>query len=152
MHGLIPKHGRVEPGSLRLEDFWTCFRPTVNRDARTARVAFEFQREKRRDGFDRWLKRHYDDVIVDCPPAIAWQVRFFLLVADGYVVPAIPDRLSVRGARYPPVVSVERFGRATRGRPTSGGQPVSGGGEVGTVAPIRRVVWTGLSDTNSGLI
>ena len=77
----------VVPGSLRLEDFWSYFRPTENRDARTVREGLEFLRERRRDVFSRWLKRHYDYVIVDCPPAIAWQVRFFLLAADGYVVP-----------------------------------------------------------------
>ncbi|OWK35619.1 ParA family protein [Fimbriiglobus ruber] len=61
---------------------------------------WEFLRDKRREMFSRWLKANYDFILVDCPPAIAWQVRFFLLVADGYIVPTIPDRLSVRGARY----------------------------------------------------
>jgi cellulose biosynthesis protein BcsQ len=40
----------------------------------------------------------FDFTIIDCPPSIAVQVRFFLAVADAYIVPAIPDRLSVRGS------------------------------------------------------
>ena len=90
----------VIPGSLRLEDFSSNFRATENREARTAVEGFAYLKEKRRDVFARWLKANYDFVFIDCPPAIAWQVRFFLLAADGYIVPAIPDRLSVRGARY----------------------------------------------------
>jgi chromosome partitioning protein len=90
----------VIPGSLRLEDFSSNFRATENREARTAVEGFAYLKEKRKDAFARWLKANYDFVFIDCPPAIAWQVRFFLLAADGYVVPAIPDRLSVRGARY----------------------------------------------------
>jgi chromosome partitioning protein len=90
----------VIAGSLRLEDFSSNFRPAKNREAKTALDAVKFLREKRRDVFARWLKANYDFVFIDCPPAIAWQVRFFLLVADGYIVPTIPDRLSVRGARH----------------------------------------------------
>jgi chromosome partitioning protein len=99
IHGLGSRL-RVLPGSLRLEDFWSHFRPTDNRDATTSKEGYEFLKAKRKDAFTRWLKVNYDYVLVDCPPAIAWQVRFFLLAGDGYIVPAIPDRLSVRGARY----------------------------------------------------
>lgn len=90
----------VIPGSLRLEDFWSHYRQTARREAKTGAEAFSFLRNTRSGQFRSWLKSHYDYVLVDCPPAIAWQVRFFLLVSDGYLVPSIPDRLSVRGARY----------------------------------------------------
>jgi chromosome partitioning protein len=40
------------------------------------------------------------DRIVDCPPSIALQVKVFLSVADAYIVPSIPDRLSVRGSLW----------------------------------------------------
>jgi chromosome partitioning protein len=46
----------------------------------------------------KWLEAHSDFTIIDCPPSIAIQVRFFLAVADAYIVPAVPDRLSVRGS------------------------------------------------------
>ena len=48
----------------------------------------------------RWLHANYDFTIVDCPPSIALQVKVFLMVADAFIVPSIPDRLSVRGSLY----------------------------------------------------
>ena len=53
---------------------------------------------KRRIVLRKWLNTNYDFTIVDCPPSIALQVKFFLTVADAYIVPTIPDRLSVRGS------------------------------------------------------
>jgi chromosome partitioning protein len=103
----------VIPGSLRLEDFWQHYRRTPKREAATNTEAFAFLRNTRRDQFSRWLRANYDYVLVDCPPAVAWQVRFFLLVADGYVVPTIPDRLSVRGARYL-ARRIQNIGASTR--------------------------------------
>jgi chromosome partitioning protein len=90
----------VVPGSLRLEDFWSYYRPTAKRPYETGVKANAFLRTTRAGQFKTWLRANYDYVLVDCPPAVSWQVRFFMLVADGYVVPTIPDRLSVRGARY----------------------------------------------------
>ena len=48
----------------------------------------------------RWLQSHYDFTIIDCPPSVAIQVRIFLTIATGYVLPTVPDRLSVRGSLY----------------------------------------------------
>jgi chromosome partitioning protein len=48
----------------------------------------------------RWAEDNFDFTIIDYPPSIAIQVRFMLSVADSYIVPAIPDRLSVRGLLY----------------------------------------------------
>jgi chromosome partitioning protein len=87
------------PCSLRIEDFWFNL-SKAKRDVRSPddwrRFLFNDQAAKVR----KWLLGQYDYVIIDCPPAVAWQVRFFLRVADAFIVPAIPDRLSVRGARY----------------------------------------------------
>ena len=90
----------VIPGSLRLEDFVSNFRASQSKVAKNASEAFDFLKKERKDLFARWMKANYDYVIIDCPPSIAWQVRFFLLAAEAYVTPSIPDRLSVRGARY----------------------------------------------------
>jgi chromosome partitioning protein len=90
----------VIPGSLRLEDFWSHYRQTPRREASSPQQALAFLRDTRSGHFKSWLKAHYDYVLVDCPPAVSWQVRIFLRVAEGYVVPTVPDRLSVRGARY----------------------------------------------------
>lgn len=38
--------------------------------------------------------------IVDCPPSVAIQVTFFLKLADTFIIPSIPDRISVRGSHY----------------------------------------------------
>ena len=47
----------------------------------------------------RWFDANFDFVlIVDCPPSLALQVKVFLAVADTFIIPAIPERLSVRGS------------------------------------------------------
>ncbi len=54
----------------------------------------------RQRALKRWLENNYDYTIIDCPPSLALQVRLFFTVGTGYIVPAIPDRLSVRGSLY----------------------------------------------------
>ncbi len=86
------------PCSVRIDDFTT--------NMAKARRGFHYNDEflrvlaRRRTQLKRWLERHYDYTIMDCPPALAMQVKFFLSVADGYIVPCVPDRLSVRGSLY----------------------------------------------------
>lgn len=50
--------------------------------------------------FSRWCGDRYDYTIVDCPPTFVIQVLFMLAAADYYILPSIPDRLSVRGSLY----------------------------------------------------
>lgn len=62
----------------------------------------EFLRQlmKWRNMFGRWCNRHYDYTIIDCPPSFAIQVQFILGFADFFIIPTIPDKLSVRGSLY----------------------------------------------------
>lgn len=88
----------VIPCSFRINDFETN-RAKARRGFKTARE-FEDVWTKRRTILTRWLRREYDFTIVDCPPSLAIQVRFMLRACDAYVIPCIPDRISVRGARW----------------------------------------------------
>jgi len=89
----------IIPGSLRLEDFWTRLSPK-NRATHSPDEWAKIFYNQHAPKFRKWLLRNFDVVIIDCPPTIAWQVRFFLRVADGFIIPSIPDRLSVRGVLY----------------------------------------------------
>lgn len=86
----------VLPCSVRIDDFQT----NIAKGKRGFNTAEEFQRMwgKRRTQLGAWLKQHYDYTIVDCPPSIPVQVRFLLRIADAYITPSIPDRISMRGA------------------------------------------------------
>jgi chromosome partitioning protein len=88
----------VIPCSIRIDDFST----NMAKARRGHRSNDEFLAmfRKRRAVLRRWLEANYDFTIVDCPPSIAIQVKTFLEVGDSFIVPAIPDRLSVRGSLY----------------------------------------------------
>lgn len=88
----------VIPCSVRIDDFST----NMAKAKRGHRSNDEFLAmfRRRRAALRRWLKSNYDFTIVDCPPSIALQVRTLLTVADSFIVPAIPDRLSVRGSLH----------------------------------------------------
>jgi chromosome partitioning protein len=88
----------VIPCSIRIDDFST----NMAKARRGHKTNDEFlgMFERRRERLRKWLRSNYDFTIVDCPPSIAIQVKTFLSVADSFVVPAIPDRLSVRGSLY----------------------------------------------------
>ncbi len=88
----------VMPCSLRIDDFSTNMAKARHGYRSTDEFNAIFQR--RRGMLRKWLGANYDFTIVDCPPSIALQVKVFLTVADAYVVPAIPDRLSVRGSLW----------------------------------------------------
>jgi len=88
----------VLPCSIRIDDFST----NMARAKRGHKSNDEFLKimAKRRAQLRRWIEAHYDFAIIDCPPSLALQVRFLLSVADSYIIPTIPDRLSVRGSLY----------------------------------------------------
>jgi chromosome partitioning protein len=88
----------VMPCSFRIDDFST----NMAKARRGYNSTEEFQHvlDRYKTQFRRWLQSEFDYTVVDCPPSVALQVRFLLSVGDGYVIPAIPDRLSVRGSLY----------------------------------------------------
>ena len=106
-HYVVPKASRTsaagwrtlgDPCSIRIDDFSTNMAKARRGLQVERRVPAIFRR--RRGMLRKWLKANYDFTIVDCPPSIALQVKVFLSVADAFIVPAIPDRLSVRGSLY----------------------------------------------------
>ena len=88
----------VLPCSIRIDDIQT----NVAKAKQGFKTNEEFQRlwGRRREQMRSWLATSYDFVLVDCPPSLAPQVQFILTIADSFVVPSVPDRLSVRGSRY----------------------------------------------------
>lgn len=88
----------VIPCSIRIDDFSTNMAKARHGYKSTDEFNAIFQR--RRQLLRKWLKSNYDFTVVDCPPSIALQVKVFLTVADAFVLPSIPDRLSVRGSLW----------------------------------------------------
>ena len=88
----------VIPCSFRIDDFSTNM-AKARRGHQSNDQFLAFFRN-RREVLRRWLHANYDFTIVDCPPSIALQVKVFLMVAEAFIVPSIPDRLSVRGSLY----------------------------------------------------
>ena len=88
----------VVPCSIRIDDFST----NMAKARRGHSSNDEFLRvlSNRRKQLRRWAETNFDFTVIDCPPSVAIQVRFLLSVADSYIVPSIPDRLSVRGSLY----------------------------------------------------
>lgn len=86
------------PCSVRIDDFQT----NMAKARKGFRTTDEFHRvlDRRKSLLKKYLDSNYDFTIVDCPPSIAVQVRLLLGIADHYVIPCIPDRLSVRGSLY----------------------------------------------------
>lgn len=88
----------VIPCSIRIDDFSTNMAKA--RRGHRSNEEFLAMFRKRRGVLRRWLKSNYDFTIVDCPPSIAIQVQTLMSVGDCFIVPAIPDRLSVRGSLH----------------------------------------------------
>ncbi len=89
------KNLAVLPCSIRIDDFST--------NIQKARKGYHSHKEfsriffRRRRILQKWLNNNFDYTIIDCPPTISMQVKVLLSVADAYIIPSIPDRLSVRG-------------------------------------------------------
>jgi cellulose biosynthesis protein BcsQ len=88
----------VIPCSFRIDDFSTNWAKAK----RGYHSNDEFLRllDRRRKQLRRWLRENAYFTIIDCPPSLSLPVRFFLRIADGFVIPTVPDRLSVRGSLY----------------------------------------------------
>jgi chromosome partitioning protein len=88
----------VLPCSIRIDDFSTNMAKA--RRGHHSNDEFLSMMKKRRGELRKWLAANFDFTIVDCPPSLAIQVKFLLSVGDSFVVPSIPDRLSVRGSLF----------------------------------------------------
>lgn len=88
----------VLPSSIRIDDFSTNMAKA--RRGHHSNNEFLQMLRNRRAQLATWLNQNYAFTIIDCPPSIAVQVRFLLGVGDYFIVPSIPDRLSVRGSVY----------------------------------------------------
>lgn len=93
------------PSSLRIDEFHNVY----NAARQNFRTNDEFHSVivRRLRGFRKWLRSNFDYTIIDCPPSLPMQVQLLVKTADAYVVPCIPDKLSVRGSFY----LVDRFRR-----------------------------------------
>ncbi len=89
----------VVPCSFRIDDF-------SSNVAKSQRLCRTYATERELQGYlgrqmkkvKRWLNASYDIVLIDCPPSVAMQVKMFMRIADGYIIPSVPDQLSVRGS------------------------------------------------------
>lgn len=88
----------VLPCSIRMDDFVT----NMAKARRGYNTTDEFigSLATRKKQMRKWLSASYDFTVVDCPPSLAVQVKILLGVADSYIVPCVPDRLSVRGSLF----------------------------------------------------
>lgn len=86
----------ILPCSLRIDDFQT----NMARGGRGFATWDEYRKMfySHRRKLNKWLKEEFAYVIIDCPPSIAIQVRLLLGIADYYIIPCVPNRLSIRGA------------------------------------------------------
>ena len=88
----------VLPCSFRIDDFQT----NMAKARRGYHSPDEFVKmlSSRRHRLRTWLNKNYDFTIVDCPPSLPLQIKFFLVTGEYFIVPSVPDRLSVRGSLY----------------------------------------------------
>jgi chromosome partitioning protein len=87
----------VIPCSLRMDDYQRNYNKS-RQEFFHSNDEFLSVRDARLRAFRTWLRKSFDYTIIDCPPSLPLQVQMLVKVADAYVVPSIPDKLSVRGA------------------------------------------------------
>lgn len=97
INGGIPRLS-VIPCSFRIEDFST----NMAKARRGYHSTEEWGRffSRRKNHLRNWLSESFDYTIIDCPPSFALQVGLFLSLGDAFIIPSVPDRLSVRGAIF----------------------------------------------------
>jgi chromosome partitioning protein len=88
----------VIPSSLRIDEFQRNYNQA--RDDFHSTSEFLSERDRRLRAFRKWIATNFDYTIIDCPPSVPIQVQMLVKVADAYIVPSVPDKLSVRGAHY----------------------------------------------------
>ena len=98
------------PCSIRIDDFATNMAKARRGHLTIAEWVAEL--DKKRRILSRYLADAYDIVLIDCPPSFSVTVQQFLRIADGYIIPSVPDHLSVRGSRW--LLDRLRRGRYTR--------------------------------------
>jgi chromosome partitioning protein len=94
--GGIPRLDLI-PGSMRIDDFQSRIQ-ACERDYGSSEYKKFAQYGKGQ--IRRHLFQNYDYTFIDCPPSVPAQVKLLLQLADGFIVPCVPDRLSVRGAEW----------------------------------------------------
>jgi chromosome partitioning protein len=95
----------IIPCSLRIDDFQANMAKA--RLGHRSNEVFLQMLAKKRGVMRRFMNSRYDYVLIDCPPSLALQVRQLLLVTDAFIIPSVPDRLSVRGS----LLLMERLAR-----------------------------------------
>jgi chromosome partitioning protein len=92
------EHVAVIPGSLRLEDFGA---KLLQAQINLGDALYRRRKAGGMGAIKQWAEESgYEYVLVDCPPSVSPQVELFLRACDSYVVPCIPDWLSVRGVLW----------------------------------------------------
>jgi chromosome partitioning protein len=88
----------VLPCSLRIDDYQRNYNSARREFGTTQEFGKTIDRRLRR--VRQWLQSNFDYTIIDCPPSLPIHVQMLVKVADAYIVPCIPDMLSIRGASY----------------------------------------------------
>jgi chromosome partitioning protein len=86
------------PSSLRIDEFHRNYNKA--REDFHSNAEFHSVRDRRLRALRKWLNVNFDYTIIDCPPSLPIQVQMLVKVADAYIVPSVPDKLSVRGSYY----------------------------------------------------
>lgn len=89
----------VLPCSLRIDDYQRNYNSARDKKYHS-NEEFLSVRDQRLRACRNWLRANFDYTIIDCPPSLPLQVQMLVKVADAYIVPSVPDMLSIRGASY----------------------------------------------------